>query len=101
MIYFEIRGVSIIKHPKRLFSLLCVTGFEEFTGGLAPAWIIDIWYIWSSSNQEESAEAEKKKLSSQSINGEEGIRRPNNQIRSVNTKEGVRPPRIHSPMSKK
>ena len=43
--YFQLRGVSMIKHPTRLISLLCIVGLESITGGLAPAWIIDIWYI--------------------------------------------------------
>jgi len=43
--YLQWRGVDMIKQPKRILSLVGVTGLEELTGGIAPAWIIDIWYI--------------------------------------------------------
>lgn len=52
-IYFQIRGVSLIKHPTRLLSLLGVAGLETVTGGIAPAWIVDIWYIHSTVRHEE------------------------------------------------
>ncbi len=53
--YLQLRGVEMIRNPKRLLSLLGVTGLEELTGGLAPAWVLDIWYIRNSVQQEEAA----------------------------------------------
>ena len=58
--YFQIRGVSVISRPNRLLSLLGITGVEELTGGAAPAWILDVWYIWSDVKKEE-AELQAKK----------------------------------------
>ena len=53
--YFQmLRGVSMITRPSRLASLVGVTAIEEISGGLAPAWIIDIWYIHRSVRQEEA-----------------------------------------------
>ncbi len=51
--YLQIRGVSLFKHPSRLASLLGMELLEEFTGGVAQAWIIDIWYIHRNVQQEE------------------------------------------------
>jgi hypothetical protein len=55
-LYFELRGVQIVKQPKRLFSLLGITGVEELTGGLAPAWTLDVWYIYRNVKSEEAAQ---------------------------------------------
>ena len=56
--YFQTHGVSMLKYPSRLASLLGVAGLEELTGGIAPAWIIDIWYIKKTVMKEEAAEQE-------------------------------------------
>lgn len=65
--YFQIRGVSLIKHPTRLLSLLGVAGLETISGGIAPAWIVDIWYIHSTVKHEERAYRDQQKNNSQFI----------------------------------
>jgi hypothetical protein len=44
-LYFQLRGVSIIKDMRRLASLVGGYFAEAFTASVAPAWIIDVWYI--------------------------------------------------------
>jgi len=61
VVYFQLRGVSLIRHPSRLFSLIGVAGLEEVTGGIAPAWIVDIWYIHSTVKKEEAELAAQQK----------------------------------------
>jgi hypothetical protein len=53
--YFELRGVRIITHPSRLLSMVGVQGLEFITGGAAPAWVVDVWYIKKSVMAEEAA----------------------------------------------
>lgn len=52
--YFQLRGVSMIKRPSRVISLFGVLGLETITGGIAPAWIVDIWLIQRSVMQEDA-----------------------------------------------
>lgn len=49
-----LRKVNMINKPKRLISLLGVTLVEEATGGIAPFWFLDIWYIWSDVRKEDA-----------------------------------------------
>ena len=49
---FQFRGVSLVSRPSRLFSLLGVTILEEISFGIAPAWILDVWYIHSDVKKE-------------------------------------------------
>jgi hypothetical protein len=58
--YFQFRGVDIMHQPKRLLSLVGVTGLEELTGAAAPAWIFDVWYIYRSVRSEEAALQEQR-----------------------------------------
>lgn len=80
--YFQLRGVSLINKPARIFSLLGVTGLEELTGGLAPAWIVDVWYIQRSVRQEEAelaAQKEQEELTENMADGplvRNGARQP-------------------------
>ena len=53
--YFQIRGVSLIKHPARLASLVGGVLAEMLTVSIAPAWIIDVWYIHHTVVNEEAA----------------------------------------------
>lgn len=53
--YFQWRGVSMLYHPTRLLSLLGVTALEEVTGSMAPAWILDVWYIHRTVRIEQAA----------------------------------------------
>jgi len=55
--YFQLRGVSLISQPKRLISLLGSYLGEAFTDSIAPAWIVDIWYIHRTVKQEEAESA--------------------------------------------
>ncbi len=58
--YFQFRGVEILRQPKRVLSLLGVTGLEELTGAMAPGWVFDVWYIYKSVRTEE-AESQAQK----------------------------------------
>ena len=86
--YFEIRGVSLITKPARLISLLGILGLETFTGGIAPAWIVDIWYIHSSVKREDQAKEESM------------VNLFQNNIRNPVYQNGTRPPRIDTPKNK-
>lgn len=52
--YLQLRGVSMTSRISRLASLFGVGVLEEITGGIAPAWVVDIWYIQRSVRQEEA-----------------------------------------------
>ena len=54
--YFQRRGVSMIKHPKRLLAMVAGTVIEMGTADIAPAWIFDVWYIHSNVKKEEAEE---------------------------------------------
>jgi hypothetical protein len=43
--YLQARGVSILTNFKRLMSLVGQQGLEALTGGGAPAWVIEVWYL--------------------------------------------------------
>ncbi len=99
--YFQIRGVSMIKHPSRLLSLLGVAGLEAITGGIAPAWIVDVWYINRTVKAEEVGADSDNEVSTLLQNNirkplyENGIRKP--QPNTPNTPQklninGIRPP---------
>ncbi len=99
--YFQMRGVSMIKHPSRLISLLGVAGFEVFTGGNAPAWIADVWIIHKTVRNEEAgvqAEESTNELLMNEIRKplyKNGIRLPqtnNNALPPVLNVDGIRPP---------
>jgi hypothetical protein len=82
--YFEWRGVSMIKHMSRALSLLGATALEDLTGSIAPAWIIDVWYIHKSVVREEAeeraqqTEAEFMKTNIQKPLYKDGARQPRN-----------------------
>ena len=85
--YFSMRGISMIKHWDRLLSLLCVTGVDELTGGMASFWIIDVWYIWKSVKRED---AELQAAKEQAEFMQSNIRQPAYQIGPDGT--SFRPP---------
>lgn len=88
ILYFWFRDFNILTHPKILLSLLCVAGVEELTGGIAPAWIADIWYIQKTIVSEQGeAEPEIPK----GVTLPRGRREP-----PLNSKPGVRLPRSPS-----
>jgi hypothetical protein len=51
-LYFQLRGVSIIKDIRRLASLVGGYFAEALTASVAPAWIIDVWYIHKTVKEE-------------------------------------------------
>lgn len=81
IIYFQIRGISMIKHPNRIISLLGVVAIAEFSGGIASLWIADVWYIRRDVKKDEAqAQSAKEKMdATESSNGRfnsEGMRMP-------------------------
>jgi hypothetical protein len=99
--YFQIRGVSMIKHPSRLLSLLGVAGLEAITGGIAPAWVVDVWYINRTVKAEEAGADSNSEVSALLQNNirkplyENGIRNPQSSTPAIPPKlniNGIRPP---------
>lgn len=84
-LWFQIKGVSLFRYPSRIISLLGVTALEGLTFGVAPAWIVDIWYIHQTVKNEESArqKAEAEQNFKQSNTNrryvENGVGRPRNE----------------------
>jgi hypothetical protein len=87
---FQLRGVSMITRPGRLGSLLGVVIIEELSLGIAPFWIVDIWYIHHDVRKEETGQkaiqTEQKLLENrreQALNTVDedgnGVRLPNDQ----------------------
>lgn len=60
LIYFQLRGASILSKPKRFLSLVGAYAGEAVTDSIAPAWIIDVWYIRGDIAQEEAAAQAQK-----------------------------------------
>ena len=102
LLYFQVRGVSLFRHPSRILSLLGVTGLEAVTGGLAPAWVADVWYIhrtvkseeknYKQNLMEEEAYSNPRKPAYQ-----DGMRMPSNANYNSSgpaNENGVRPPRL-------
>ena len=82
LIYFPIRGVSLLKHPSRIASILCMEVAEDVTGGWVGFWIFDIWYIHKNVKQEEAEERAREEeemmlmaMGQQALN-EDGVRAP-------------------------
>ncbi len=75
--------IPIINKPRRLLSLLAVDLGDAITGGIAPFWVVDIWYIRKDVLREEAEgsaaaqEAEQLQPSSQPLN-QDGSRQPQN-----------------------
>jgi hypothetical protein len=91
----------MIKHPSRLLSLLGVAGLEAITGGIAPAWVVDVWYINRTVKAEEAGTDSNSEVSALLQNNirkplyEDGIRKPQSNTPNIPTKiniNGVRPP---------
>lgn len=45
--------ISLFQYPLRLVSILGVTGLDAVTGGIAPFWILDVWYLQHSVKKED------------------------------------------------
>lgn len=55
-IYVQLRGVSLFKRLSRLASLVLGDLAEQFTDSVAPAWVIDAWYIHKTVKEEWAAQ---------------------------------------------
>ncbi|MBU6426662.1 hypothetical protein KGQ27_00245 [Patescibacteria group bacterium] len=90
-VYFQLRGVSMIKRPGRLISLVGVAGIGELTGGIASFWIVDIWYIQRSVKQEDAelqAQKEQEEMLSNTVQQplyKDGVRQPQMVTQTANT----------------
>lgn len=101
----QLGGVSMIRHPLRLISLFGVPIIEGLTFGIAPLWIIDVWFIHRSFKKEKYRQQEmatfmnilNNMVKVPFINN--GIRLPQNILRKIRSGRqnknisGVRPPR--------
>ncbi|MFA6315489.1 MAG: hypothetical protein WC648_03945 [Candidatus Paceibacterota bacterium] len=97
--------VSLISHPSRLLSIIGATGFDALTGGVAPFWILDVWYVQRTVKSEDTevlSEMNKEAFMKQNIaqplysNGRRNVTTSNienteNQSRPV-VMDGVRAP---------
>ena len=46
--------ISLFQYPLRLVSIFGITGLDAVTGGIAPFWILDVWYLQHSVKKEDS-----------------------------------------------
>lgn len=53
---FALFKIPIFTKPRRIASLLGVALGDAITGGIAPFWVIDVWYIYHDVKKEERAE---------------------------------------------
>ena len=51
-LYFQLRGISMVKRISRLLSLVGGYAAEALSASVAPAWIIDVWYIHKTGKEE-------------------------------------------------
>lgn len=101
LILFALFKIPIINKPKRLVSLFAVGLGDALTGGIAPFWILDIWYIYRDVKNEDAQEIEDL-TRAQSLGTvdrqpyySEGMRKPKQNVSPVASplnKNGVRPP---------
>ena len=96
--------IPIFTHPKRLLSILAVGAGDALTGGIAPFWILDVWYIYSDVKKEEAElqEQQEKEMMLSNITRQplyrDGIRQSSSQTNRSNNpqpmnKLGIRPPK--------
>lgn len=86
--YFEYNDISMISRPTRLVSLLGITSLDGLTGGIAPAWVIDIWQVQASVRKENQRIREYNLTLIQ------------DNVRAPLYQNGTRPPRINTPRNK-
>lgn len=102
VLYLQLRKVSVISKPLRLISIFSISIIEGVTFGIAPAWIIDVWYIRRSVKREDRKSEEFEFLQNLLLDNTKiplisnGIRLPRSLHlkqtgRSLNV-DGVRPP---------
>ena len=63
--YFELRGVSMTRHPQRLISLAGSYVGEALSDSIVPAWILDVVYIHSDVTKEEAQINEQRVIQEQ------------------------------------
>ncbi len=80
---------SIITKPARLASIAGALGLGAITGGIAPFWIVDVWYIHRSVKKEDAEY--------QSQNSEQ--ERLSNNVRQALYQDGVRQPQRQQPQN--
>ncbi|MDB5259669.1 MAG: hypothetical protein JWO73_877 [Candidatus Taylorbacteria bacterium] len=96
--FLEYKNVDVIKNFKRLASMIGVQGAEALTGGAAPAWIVDVWYIYKDVMREEAeAEAERQQQAllekmQGEFHNEDGMRMPNKRMQPIHDGSDVRAP---------
>ncbi len=79
---FTLFKISIITKPKRIASLLGLAFGDAITGGMAPFWVVDVWYIQRDVKKEEAAEQAQQ----------EQEMMLNNAVRQPLYKDGARQP---------
>ncbi|MGC9605366.1 MAG: hypothetical protein ABSF56_01225 [Minisyncoccia bacterium] len=95
--YFQLRGVSMIKNISRLMSLLGVVGLEEVTFGVAPAWVVDTWYIHKTVRQEKVEQEEQEQGEAVTLNvadrplNQDGRREPSADGSKPSRNQGLQP----------
>jgi len=55
-LFFQLEGVSMVKRISRLLSLVGGYAAEALSASVAPAWIVDVWYIHRTVKEEWAAE---------------------------------------------
>lgn len=45
--------ISLFQYPLRLVSIFGITGLDAVTGGIAPFWVLDVWYLQHSVKKED------------------------------------------------
>jgi len=58
---FQFSGISLISRPTRILSMGGALGLDAITGGAAPFWILDIWYIYMDVKKEDAEYLEQQK----------------------------------------
>ncbi len=92
--------VSMITKPIRLLSIVGATGLDAVTGGAAPFWVLDVWYIHNDVKKEDAeynAAIQQEmmvKEVSDSMN-QDGVRTPSQTAKPLNS-GGVRAPTFNS-----
>lgn len=52
---FQLLGIDVLTKTNRLVSILAVFGLDILTFGIAPLWIVDVWYVRRDVRAEEAA----------------------------------------------
>ncbi len=104
IIYLHFRKFPVLQKPSIFLSLLGVAGLEVITGGIAPAWIVDIWWIQRADKKDKAFNREQQNqeelfsnIVRQPLYDSNGVRRPQIQNKKPVPPKlniaGVRPPK--------